>query len=242
MERQKFDYKIDGKIFCGEFVFDASKSQKRPGILVVHTWKGRDHFTREKSEELAKLGYIAFAADLYGEGVEASSNEEASELMTPLFKDRRLLRKRITESYKALTGHPLVVKEKTGAIGFCFGGLACIELLRSGEPLSAIATFHAVIGDTLHGMKAKLEPNAEKLKAAMLLLHGHEDPLVTAKDLSSFEDELTKAKVDWQFNIYGHTVHAFTNPQANDEALRYSEKASQRAWLAMKNFFEEHFQ
>jgi len=241
MHRQPHPYEINGKTYKGEFFYDIEQQTKRPGILVAHAWRGRDGFAKQKAKALAALGYVGMAIDLYGNGKVANSNEEAFELMQPLFLDRKELRARISAAYTELCNHPLVDSARTGAIGFCFGGLSALELLKSGAPVKGVATFHAVIGDTLTDQTARLEPNFANSSSSLLLLHGANDPLVKESELMALGSELTEAKVDWQFNIYGLTSHAFTNPDANEPGLQFNAKANARSWIAMKNYFEEVF-
>ena len=221
----------------GFLVYDDKIKSSRPAIIVAHAWRGQDDFARDKARSLAQLGYIGFAADLFGNRKNAANDEEAESLIKPLFSDRKLLQSRIIAAFDTLSQQPEVDKSRIGAIGFCFGGLAVIELLRSGTPVNSVVCFHAVLGNT----GAKTTPIAKNINGSILLLHGYDDPLVTTEDVLNTQKELNDAGVDWQMNIYGHTSHAFSNPQAHDKAkgLIYNEKINKRAWIAMKNFFEE---
>lgn len=243
MHRENLKYKAEDTVMDGFLVYDPSNSKRRPAVIVAHAWYGQDDFAREKARELAQLGYVAFAADLYGNRREAKSDEEAVSLMGPLFLDRKLLRQRIVAAYDTVKKCPLVDPRRIGAIGFCFGGLTVIELLRSGVDIRGVVSFHGVLGDTLGEFKAQLEPPAKHIPGALLILHGHDDPLVSAQDIAEIQTEFTQAQVDWQMNIYGHTSHAFTNPLMNDanRGLVYNSKISQRAWWSMRHFFEEFF-
>lgn len=236
------DYQLNGKTFKGYLAtpIDNPTKPKRAGILIAHTWRGLDDFIKDKAHELAKLGYVAMAADLFGDGKIAASDEEAASLILPLFTDRAVIQERIVAALNAFKDTQQVRHDAIGAIGFCFGGLCAIELLRSGAEIQGIVSFHGVLGDELAGHKAKrAKPSA--MKGAALILHGNEDPLVSDQDISALKKEFTEAGIDWQFHIYGHTQHAFTNPNAHDAAkgLIYNEKAARRSWKAMKDFFEE---
>ena len=63
------------------------------------------------------------------------------------------------------------------------------------------------------------------------------------QDYQRVAKELTDAGADWQIHAYGHTMHAFTNPQAHspEHGLQYNATAERRAWQAMRSFFEELF-
>lgn len=243
MKQQAELYQIDGKTFKGFWAFPAGEVQKRPAIIVAHAWMGQDQFARHKAEALAELGYIGFAADVYGEGRTATNAEEAQQLMIPLFENRALLQKRIQAAYDTVRKHPAVDATNIGGIGFCFGGLTIIELLRSGADIKGAVSFHGVLGSKMGPIQAKTVPIAQGIKGSLLVLHGHEDPLVSPQDINAFQREFTDANVDWQMNIYSHTSHAFTNPAAHDRenGLIYQPRSSERAWWAMIHFFSERF-
>lgn len=131
MKLEEIKYSIGNSITGHGFLAAEENAQKLPGILVVHAWRGQDDFARDKAKELAKLGYVGFAVDLYGNGQVAENDDQAAALMKPLFIDRTELRKRILAAFSELQKHPAVDPHQVGAIGFCFGGLTVIELLRS---------------------------------------------------------------------------------------------------------------
>lgn len=243
MHEEKVPY-MAGKTACsGYMVYDSSIEGKRPAVLVTHAWMGQDDFARQKAWDLAKLGYVGFAADIYGNGARATTQQEAEALMTPLFFDRSLLRERVFSAYEAMRQQSIADSDRLGAIGFCFGGLTAIELLRSGAKIRGVVSFHGVLGNSKGNRNAATVPIAEHVSGALLVLHGHEDPLVSREDIERLQSEMTGAGVDWQMHIYGHTVHAFTNPAASDlkGGLVFNEKASIRSWQSMRNFFGEVF-
>lgn len=235
-------YALGEKTFKG-FLATPTTDNKVPGVLVMHAWRGLDEFARKKAIALAELGYVAMAADLYGDGITAETDEEAANLMLPLFLDRELLQAFLKKAYEVLCNKPFVDKNKVAAIGFCFGGLAAIELFRSELSLRGAVSFHAILGNKIGTNKAKTTPLAKGIKGKLLVLHGHDDPLVSANEISDFQKELTNAKVDWQMVVYGNTSHAFTNPEAHDYAngLIFNAEANKRSWLSMRHFFEEIF-
>lgn len=227
----------------GFLTFDNSSELQRPGIILAHAWNGLDEFAKNKARDLARLGYVAFVADVYGNGKKANCDNEALELMTPLFLDRSLLQERIQGAYVAIQNCFLLDKNNIAAIGFCFGGLTVIELLRSGTPIKGAVSFHGVLGDTLGTQKAQTKNIAPNIKGSLLLLHGHDDPLVTPEEIERLQKELSEANIDWQMHIYGQTSHAFTNPYANDisKGLIYNKRSAIRAWGAMATFLKEIF-
>lgn len=246
MKHEKISYEIDGISYQGYWVFPIGEDvtlQRRPVIIVAHAWMGQDQFVRHKAEELARLGYIGFAADVYGEGKTVSTSEEAERLMIPLFEDRALLQKRIRAAVDVVREHPGVDPSKIGAIGFCFGGLTVIELLRSGADVKGVVSFHGLLGNQIKSVRARTVPLSPSIKGSLLILHGYEDPLVSQQDIREMQKQLNEAHIDWQMNIYGQTSHAFTNPEAHDEqnGLMFHPRSSDRAWWAMIHFFSDCF-
>lgn len=244
MKKETIDYTCKGKRFRGYLVYNQEDTTPKPCVIIAHAWKGLDAFAKQKAEFLAELGYVAFAADLYGEGKNASTNEDAWELMHPLFINRKELRDRISAAYETVSALECVDRTMIGAIGFCFGGMTVLELLRSGLKLRGIVSFHGLLGNALGEDTAKETPAAPYLHGSVLLLHGHQDPMVSPEDIASIQKELSDARIDWQMHTYGQAAHAFTNPQANDpqSGLMYHPKSEQRSFETMKRFFEEVFE
>lgn len=234
MKEETIYYQLNGSSYKGFLVGDAGK---RPGVLVVHAWRGQDDFAREKAKELAAMGYVALAVDMYGEGKLASSDEEAGALMHPLFIDRTLVQERIKAAFELLKSDPRVDAERIGAIGFCFGGMVVIELLRTGLPIRSVVSFHGVLGDK----GAKPGVRCKQISGSILILHGYEDPLVSEQDIAHLQRELNDAGADWEMNVFGLTKHAFMNPLAHDQVkgLVYNARSAERAWQDMTKFFKE---
>jgi dienelactone hydrolase len=243
MFHEQVKYEGGGIELRGQLYHNRGVHSKRPAVIVSHAWRGLDDFARQKAKDLARMGYIAFAADVYGHGASVDSDDEAAKLMMPLFLDRQLLQDRIKAAYHFLARPPLVDPQRIGAIGFCFGGLTVIELLRSGVAVRGVVSFHGVLGNQLGLKIANTVPIAPGIKGSILVLHGNEDPLVSQNDIVNFQQEFTKEKIDWQIIIYGQTSHAFTNPEAGDASsgMLYNELTDRRSWVAMTNFFSEIF-
>ncbi|MEQ1738699.1 MAG: dienelactone hydrolase family protein [Methyloglobulus sp.] len=218
------------------FAFDDSVTGRRPAVLISHAWGGRDGFVADKARKLAGLGYVGFALDMYGKGVLGADKEENAKLMQPFMADREKLQKRIKTALNAVSLLPWVDDKKIAAIGFCFGGLCVLDLARTGVDIKGVVSFHGLLGvpDNTQG---------NKIKAKVLALHGRDDPMGLPEQVLAFQEEMTQAGADWQFVSYGHTVHAFTNPVANDPDFGtvYQADADRRSWQAMQNFFAEIF-
>ena len=210
---------------------------KRAGVLVVHEAPGLDAHPKRRVDMLAKLGYVALAADLYGGGVVGEGPQEAFKLMGPLRDDPDLLRRRMRASFDALASVANVDTKRLGAIGYCFGGMSVLELARSGAPAAGVVSFHGLL-------KTARPATAGEVKAKILVCTGSADPLVPAEQVVEFEAEMIKAETDWQVITYGGAKHAFTNTAADGipmPGFGYSPSADARSWLAMQNFFGEVF-
>lgn len=221
----------------GYLAYDDAVKGKRPGVIVVHAWTGLDAYTKRRTGQLAKLGYVAFAIDMYGKGVKAKDAEEAARLAGIYRADRRLMRSRANAGLEVLKKHTLTDAKRIAAIGYCFGGGVALELARSGADIAGVVSFHGNL-DTPNPEDAK------NIKGKVLILHGADDPIVPIDQVIAFQDGMRKANVDWQMVIYGGAVHAFTNPESGDDPSRgaaYNEKADRRSWEAMKMFFAEIF-
>lgn len=228
---------LDGETLLeGYFAFDDSISGRRPVVMVSHAWGGKDSFVANKAEKLAELGYLGFALDMYGKGVLGSSIEENSQLMQPFMDDRAMLQRRILAAFAVVKRLPWVDDSKIAAIGFCFGGLCVLDLARTGANLKGVVSFHGLLV-----APSNLENSV--INAKVLALHGHEDPMNTPEQVLAFEQEMTAGGADWQLHTYGNTMHAFTNPVANnpDFGTVYQATADHRSWLAMQNFLTEVF-
>lgn len=230
------EYKDGDVVLQGYAAWEDGFKDKRPGVLVVHEWWGHGPYARRRAEQLAKLGYTAFALDMYGKGVLAKTHEEAGQLAGAFFTDRAAMRKRALAGLEQLKKLPFVDQDKLGAIGYCFGGATVLELARAGVDLKGVVSFH--------GALATPTPATETPKAKILVLHGADDPNVNPQ-VPGFLDEMRKANADWEFVQYGGAVHSFTVPEAGTDTAKgmaYNKAADRRSWEAMKAFLEEVFE
>ena len=230
------DY-LDGDVVLeGFFAFDDAASGRRPVVLIHHAWGGRDEFVADKAEKLAALGYLAFATDMYGKGIRGRNPEENGRLMQPFMQDRGKLQRRLLAALASVKLMPWADDRRIAAIGYCFGGLCALDLARTGVDIRGVVSFHGLL------LPADNLPSPQ-IKAKVLALHGHDDPMVPVAQVQAFEEEMSRTGADWQLHAYGHTMHAFTNPVANDPGFGtvYEAKADRRSWQAMSNFLEEIF-
>jgi dienelactone hydrolase len=222
----------------GVLALDEPVAGRRPGILVVHEAWGLGAHAIERARMLAALGYVALAADMYGDRRQASDLETAMGLIGDLRTNPQKLRVRAGAAVAALAAHPAVDSAKIAAIGFCFGGTTVLELARGGADLKGVVSFHGGL-ETL----APAEPGA--IKAKILVQTGADDPMIPAAQVVAFEEEMRKADADWQVVAYGGTVHSFTNPDAGKTVslpgVAYNARTDRRSWRAMQSFFDEIF-
>lgn len=234
MATRRIEYREGDNVLEGHLAWDETVSTPRPAVLVSHAWGGRDAFSCQRAEDLAALGYVGFALDCYGKGVLGGSVEENQALMTPLLQDRALLRRRLAAALSCVREQPEVDGSRVAAIGYCFGGLCVLDMARAGADLRGVVSFHGLLSPP-EGID-----NAD-ISSKVLVLHGHDDPMVPPEQVLAFEQEMTAAGADWQLHAYGHTQHSFTNPEANNPDLgaAYQPDAARRSWASMQAFLSE---
>lgn len=230
----ELSYEHDGvncRAYCS---FPENIEKPSPLVLIAHDWSGRNTFACQKADELAALGYVGCAMDLYGDARVGKTNDEKSKLMQPLMQDRLYLQQRVKKAITAACTLPEVDSNKIAAIGFCFGGLVVLDLARSGGNILGVVSFHGLLIPPPEAFN-------QKIRASILMLHGDVDPMVKPEAVRLYVDELTHMQADWQIHVYGNTMHAFTNPQANDPNFGtvFNPVACKRAMQAMKLFLKE---
>ena len=232
-------YEHNGVKLKGFLAYDDArvKGGKVPGVLVVHEWWGLNDYPKQRARQLAELGYVAFALDMYGDGVIAADSKKAGELAGQFYSDPRLTRDRATLGLKQLMGQGMVDHTKVAAIGYCFGGMTVLELARSGAPVAAVVSFHG-------GLKTQKPAEKGQVKARVLVCNGADDPMVKNAEREAFMEEMEAAGVDYAFINYAGAVHGFTNPKAGGlgvQGVAYNQKADERSWRLMQDWFREAF-
>ncbi|MDF2439694.1 MAG: hypothetical protein JWN98_678 [Abditibacteriota bacterium] len=235
MQTRIVEYRHNETTLEGYLAYDDAVQGKRPGVLIVHEWTGLGAYVQKRAEMLAQMGYVAFAADIYGKGVRPQNPQEAGAQAGKYKKDVPLLRQRAQAGLQVLQQQPNVDTAKIAAIGYCFGGTAVLELARSGADVAAVVSFHG-------GLETPNPADAKNIKGKVLVLHGADDPAVPPDQVFAFTQEMKNANVDWQLIAYGGAVHSFTNPAAgndNSKGAAYNERADKRSWIDMKQLFDE---
>ena len=233
---QPLSYADGATKLAGYLAHPAAKG-KVPGVVVIHQWMGLTDHERKVSDDLAKLGYAALAADIYGEGVRPATTAEAGKLAGSFKGDRALYRRRIAAAIESLKAQKGVDGSRIAVIGFCFGGTGALEAARGGLPVKAVVSFHG-------GLDVPASSTPGPITAKVLVCHGADDPWVPAKDVAAFQDEMRQAKADYVFVAYAGAVHAFTQKEAGNDSSKgaaYHETAHRRSWQHMKDLLKEVF-
>ena len=210
---------------------------KVPAVLVIHDWTGVQPYSKGRAGQLAELGYVAMAADIYGKGIRPANPRESAAEAGKYKGDRALYRQRLLAGLAELKKQPNVDPERVAAIGYCFGGTGVLELARAGADVKGVVSFHG-------GLDSPNPADGKNIKAKVLVLHGADDPFVPAEGIAAMTAEFNAAKVDWQMVSYSGAVHSFTHPGAgndNSKGAAYNAAADARSWQAMKTFFDEIF-
>lgn len=236
VKSEAVSYEHEGSKYTGYLYYDDAKTDKRPGVLVVHEWWGLNDYAKKRAEMLAELGYVAFAADMYGDGKVTDKPEQAKEWMTEVTSDVDAWRATANAGLEQLKKSGKADTEKLAAIGYCFGGGTILQMAYGGTDIDGVVSFHGALPSA---------PDGSEIKTKILAFHGNADAMVPPATVNKFSEQLDKTKADWQLVAFGSGVrHGFTNPDAGKygiENLKYDENADKRSWAGMQAFFGEIF-
>jgi dienelactone hydrolase len=235
MKTDTIGYQDGDAALEGYIAYDDTMDGARPGIVIYHDWMGVGPYVENRCRQLAQLGYVAFAADIYGRDSRPSGREDAPVIAGRFKNDRKLMRRRASAGLEALKHSGPADPGRLAAIGYCFGGTCALELARSGADIKGVITFHG-------GLDTPSPGDAANIKGKVLVLHGADDPFVPPSQVQAFQEEMRAAKVDWHMVSYGFAVHSFTIPNAGDDPSQgaaYNRTADRRSWQAMRTFLEE---
>jgi dienelactone hydrolase len=237
IKSQVIEYNDGNTVLEGFLAYDDANAKPRPGVLLIHDWMSVSDYAKSRAKQLAELGYVAFAADIYGKGVRPADAKEAGGLAGKYKGDRALYRSRLKAGLAQLNASKFVAPGQVAAIGYCFGGTGVLELARMGGDVKGVVSFHG-------GLSTPTPDDAKNIKCPVLVLHGADDPFVKADEVAAFKSEMEKAKVKYEFVAYPGAVHSFTRPDAgndNSKGAAYNESADKKSWAAMKKFFGKIF-
>ena len=239
IKEESVEYTADSVTLKGFVAYDENKKGKRPAVLVVHEWWGLNDYTRNRAKQLAELGYIAMAVDMYGDGKTAANPDEAGKMAMPFYQDPQMAKKRLDAALAKIKGYPQTDENNIAAIGYCFGGGVVLNCAKLGEDLKGVVSFH--------GSLAGVPPDKNLLKAKILVCHGADDKFVTQKDVDQFKHQLDSVGADYTFKVYPNATHAFTNPAATklgqqfNMPIAYNAEADKNSWNDMSEFFGRIF-
>lgn len=237
---EEIEYEAHGTRLLGYLAYDDAIAGERPGVLVVHEWWGLNDYARQRARQLAELGYTALAIDMYGDGRQAEHPEQAGELAAQVAERWDEARARFNAGLAVLQGRQTTDAKRIAAIGYCFGGGVVLNMARSGLDIAGVASFHG-------SLSSSIEARPGQVKAAVLVLHGADDPFIPLDDVNAFKEEMAAAEVDYRFVAYPGAVHGFTNPDADRFGerfglpLAYDAAADRASWAEMQDFFKRIF-
>ncbi len=221
----------------GVLAWDDARTGTRPGVLVVHEWWGLNEYARDRARQLAKLGYVAFAVDMYGKDNVTTHPDQAGKWMKQVQASVSHWQARAIKGLAVLRSQDHVDRHNIAAIGYCFGGATVIQLAYSGAEVKGVVSFHGAL-------PLPTGKQANKVKAKMLIAHGNADPFLKEEHIQKFRNALDKSSIDWHMVLYAGARHSFTNPGADAhgmDALKYDQQADERSWAHMQLFFDEIF-
>jgi dienelactone hydrolase len=239
IKEETVTFQADTATLNGFVVFDANKTGKLPVVLVIPEWWGLNDYAKGRARQLAELGYLAFAVDMYGNGKIAANPQEAQQYATPFYQNPALGKGRIEAALAKARSYGQVDGEKVGAIGYCFGGAMVLNAVRQGVPFDGVVSFH--------GNLAGPAPVAEAKNSEVLVLHGADDKFVSPQEIAGFKKQMDSLGVRYTFKEYPGATHAFTNPDATEAGkkfnipIAYNAEADAASWQEMKAFFRNLF-
>jgi len=231
IQTQLIEYYDNGTLLEGFLAYNDKLNNQLPAVLIAHTWGGRDQAVCNKAIQMAKLGYVGFAGDMYGKGILGTNADENAVLMQPFIDNRERLQARMLIALETLQQQQIVNPTQVAAVGYCFGGMCVLDLARTGAKLSAAVSVHGLL-------KAPNTDHNSTIHAKVLVLHGYQDPLAPPDDVFALQAELNTAQADWQVHLYGNSMHGFTNPSADQPSagILYNKAADKRAWRSITDF------
>jgi dienelactone hydrolase len=242
IKSETINYEVSGQPYQGSLYYDDSIKGKRHGVLVVHEWWGLNAYAKKRAEMLAKLGYTAFALDMYGAGKVANHPEDAKKFMEATLADMKVAEDRFNAALKLLQQQPSVETNKIAAIGYCFGGGMVLQMAKVNPELAGVVSYHGALG-----ISANTKPVSTPVKTKILVFNGADDPFITKEQIAAFKLDMTATGADYEFIDYPGVKHGFSNPEADtfalkfDMPLKYDENADKDSWEKTREFLKKIF-
>src|SRR5450432_1497734 len=237
IQKKTIEYQAGDTTCKGYIAYDDSTTDKRPAVVVVHEWWGNNDYSHHRAEQLAELGYVGFAIDMYGDGKTTDDPKQAQEWSADIHKNPSVANKRVAAAMETLKKQPMVDENKIGAIGYCFGGSVVLTMARNHVPVLGVVSFHGDLSNE-HPEKTK------DVTAKILVCTGDADAFVPPQLVNAFKDEMTHAGADFKIISYPGAHHAFTNPNADKyhiDNIKYDPAADKQSWQEMKDFLKSLF-
>ncbi len=235
IKEEAVTYSLDTLQMKGYVTYDENIKGKRPGVLIVHEWWGLTDYPRNRAKQLAEMGYIAMAVDMYGNGQLGETPQEAQALATPFYQNPQLAKTRLDAALAKLKTFEQTDTANIAAIGYCYGGFVVLNAAKLGADLKGVVSFH--------GNLSGVQPNKDLLKAKILVAHGGADQFVPQEEVNAFKKSMDSINADYTFKSYANATHAFTNPEATEKGkkfnmpIEYNAAADSASWNDMKAFF-----
>ncbi|MEM7573151.1 MAG: dienelactone hydrolase family protein [Bacteroidota bacterium] len=239
--RAQADYMAGGQAMRGYVAYPEGSTGRLPAVIVIHEWWGHNQYARSRADQLAELGYVAMAVDMYGDGKQAAHPDDAGSFAMAVMGDAEVAKSRFEAALFTLKNYPFVDPEQIAAIGYCFGGSVALTMANAGYDLDAVAAFHS-------GVNLPIWPEGENsVKAQVLVCNGADDPFISAEDEANFKSEMEAARVDFEYINYPGAQHAFTDPGADAKGaqfelpLAYNAEADEASWEKLKDLLASVF-
>lgn len=239
LKEENITYTGDSTTMNGFVVYDENVQGTRPAVIVVPEWWGLNSYAKMRATELAKMGYIAMAIDVYGNGKTADNPDSAGAFAMPFYVNPFKTKTRIEAAIAKLKSYAQTDTANVAGIGYCFGGGVLLNCVRLGTPFKGIVSFHG----SLVGTPA----NKELLTSQVLVCHGGADPFVPDAEVATFKKQMDSIGAVYTFKVYDGATHAFTNPDATAMGekfkipIKYNATADTASWNDMKVFFSTLF-
>jgi len=234
LQTEQIGYRDGDASLNGFLAIDTDRAGQRPGILVVHGGAGVDDHARGRAGRFAAAGFVAFACDMYGEGV-TGNRDRIMQQIALLRSDRAAIVRRIEAAIEILSSRP-EVDGRIAAVGYCLGGMIVLEYARSGSAISGVVSVHG-------GLATTSPAEASSIRARILVCHGALDPHVPMTQVTAFAEEMKDAGADYQLIVYANAMHGFTHETATGQqpGVQYHAQTDARSSVAIQQFLDELF-
>jgi dienelactone hydrolase len=239
IKEENVEYTVDSISMNGFVAYDTGSTEKRPVVLVVHEWWGLNDYAKSRARQLAELGYLAIAVDMFGNGKMADNPGDAGKLAMPFYQNISMAKNRFDAALAKIKSYSQADGDKVAAIGYCFGGAIVLSMAKLGDDLDGVVSFH--------GNLNVVPANKDLLKAKILVCHGGADPFVPETEVNQFKKQMDSISADYTLKVYPGATHSFTNPNATatgqkfDIPIAYNAAADSASWKDMKEFFGKIF-